>query len=176
MALWALNNIAVGSIEHTTIEVESGAIPKLLKLCVSNQEGHIVKMQAIWALANIAVHSRKTRHTVLENGATALYPLVSMLADTATDQSLSLVVMFPLMNFFCERIPPKLYFRLQPPISLFVSPILVKILSMDNTREVLVFTALRMFACFLSSGLYKKDVDNFLNVTSLMNVGIEHMM
>ncbi|PNY11331.1 importin subunit alpha [Trifolium pratense] len=158
MALWALNNIAAGWCQHTRVVVASGGIPKLLKLCIS-KESLIVKMQAIWALGNIAVYSQKTKHQILELGATTLYPLVCMLKDTTTDKSLSSVIMFALLNFFRERIPSKLYFQLQPPISVLVSPTLVDILSMENTREELVLIALHMFACFLASGLYKKDVD-----------------
>jgi hypothetical protein len=89
---------------------------------------------------------------VLEIGATALYPLVQMLQDK--NEYISMIVMFALGNFFCETIPSKLHSQLESTVNILLSPIL-EILSVDNTKQDLMLTVLRMLVCFLSSGFCK---------------------
>ena len=79
-ALWALCNAAAGSNEYTSMLLQNGAVPTLVKLLQSTNNE--VLEQAVWVLGNIATDGSAARDAVLHAG--AMVPLIRILLAGCT--------------------------------------------------------------------------------------------
>lgn len=94
-ALWALTNIAAGTVEHTHVLIKHGAVPTLVTLLDSPDEE--VLEQAVWVLGNLAGEGVSARDAVLQAG--ALEPLLRCL-DGTPKISLLRIATWTLSNLF----------------------------------------------------------------------------
>lgn len=66
-ACWVITNIAAGTSDHCRVILEFGFVPVLVKLCSSSNAA--VRVQAAWALGNMAGDGAVFRDAILDAGA-----------------------------------------------------------------------------------------------------------
>jgi hypothetical protein len=64
--LWILSNVASSTSFQANAVIEAGAVPLLIQLVGSSNEG--VSGQAVWALANLCGDGHSTRDLVVSHG------------------------------------------------------------------------------------------------------------
>ena len=108
-AAWALTNIANGT-DHTQAVIQSNAVPALVHLLSPPSDD--VRLQAAWALGNIAGEGPVCRDLVLAVG--ALAPLLGLLNEKG-EPSMLRTATWALSNF-CRGKPPPLFDSVRPAL------------------------------------------------------------